>query len=181
MTVAGATLRRQGVTPGGLPFVIRPTLDTDAPELAALIDAIAAEGEFIVAVPGEPDTIEQSARLVSIVLEGGLSLSLEIAGELAGNVMVHRRAGRHLSHVAEIAIIVSNAHRGEGFGRMLLEMAIAWSRAVGLAKLSLQVFPDNHRAIALYRSIGFTDEGLARGEVRMPSGDRDLLLMGLAL
>jgi ribosomal protein S18 acetylase RimI-like enzyme len=181
MTVAGAALRRQGVTRAGRPFVIRPTRDTDAPELAALIDAIAAEGEFIVAVPGEPDTVEQSARLVSIALEGGLSLSLEIDGGLAGNVMVHRRAGRHLSHVAELAIIVSNMQRGEGFGRMLLEMAVAWSRAVGLAKLSLQVFPDNHRAIALYRSIGFTDEGLARGEVRMPSGDRDLLLMGLAL
>jgi RimJ/RimL family protein N-acetyltransferase len=63
----------------------------------------------------------------------------------------------------------------------LMEMAIAWGRAVGLAKLSLQVFPDNARAIALYRSLGFADEGLARGEVRMPSGDRDLLLMALAL
>ena len=30
-------------------------------------------------------------------------------------------------------------------------------------------------------SLGFEEEGLVRGEVRMPSGDRDMLLMGLAL
>ena len=181
MTVAGAALRREGVTRDGRPYVIRPSGDGDAPELAALIDAVAAEGEFIVAVPGEPETIEQSARLVTIVLEGGLSLSLEVDGVLAGNVMVHRRAGRHYAHVGEMAIVVSRPRRREGFGRDLMEMAISWSRAVGLSKLSLQVFPDNLRAIALYRSLGFTDEGLARGEVRMPSGERDLLLMGLRL
>jgi ribosomal protein S18 acetylase RimI-like enzyme len=181
MTVAGAVLRREGVTRDGRPFLIRPSRDGDAPELAALIDAVAAEGEFIVALPGEPETLEQSARLISIVLEGGLSLSLEVDGVVAGNVLVHRRAGKHYSHVGEMAIVVSNKQRRAGFGRMLSEMAIAWARAVGLAKLSLQVFPDNARAIALYRSLGFADEGLARGEVRMPGGDRDLLLMGLAL
>ena len=63
----------------------------------------------------------------------------------------------------------------------MLEMAIAWSRQVGIAKLSLQVFTRNDRAIALYRSLGFVDEGVARGEVRMPAGDRDLLLMALRL
>jgi ribosomal protein S18 acetylase RimI-like enzyme len=181
MSVAGGTLRREGVTRTGRPFVIRPTRDTDAPELAALIDAVAAEGEFLVAVPGERDTIRQSARIASIVQEGGLSLTLEVDGALAGNVMVHRRAGTHYSHVAEIAIVVSNTFRREGFGRALMEMAIAWSQAVGVAKLSLQVFPDNVHAIALYRSLEFVDEGVAGGEVRMPSGDRDVLLMARAL
>jgi len=181
MTVAGAVLRREGVTRDGRPFVIRPSRDGDAPELAALIDAVAGEGEFIVALPGEPETLEQSARLISIALEGGLSLSLEVDGIVAGNVLVHRRAGKHYSHVGEMAIVVSNERRRAGFGRMLMEMAIAWARAVGLAKLSLQVFPDNAPAIALYRSLGFADEGLAKREVRMPGGDRDLLLMGLVL
>jgi len=181
MTVTETLLRREGVTGNGRPYVIRPSRDGDAPGLASLIDTVAAEGEFIVAVPGEQETIEQSARLVSIVLEGGLALTLEIDGVVAGNVLVHRRAGGHYAHVAEIAIIVGNGWRGAGFGRSLLEMAIAWSRTVGIAKLSLQVFTDNARAIALYRSLGFLDEGVARGEVRMPSGDRDLLLMALPL
>jgi ribosomal protein S18 acetylase RimI-like enzyme len=181
MTAAGAALRREGLTRSGRPYLIRPSRDADAPGLASLINAVAAEGELIAAVPGEPDTIEQSSRLVSIVLEGGLTLTLEVDGVPAGNLMVQRRAGRHYAHVGEIAILVSNAERGAGLGRCLMEMAISWARAVGLAKLSLRVFPDNQRAIALYRSLGFQDEGLVKGEVRMPSGDRDMLLMGLTL
>jgi ribosomal protein S18 acetylase RimI-like enzyme len=181
MTSERLGLRREGLTSRGRPYLIRPSEDSDAPGFAALIEAVAGEGELIAAVPGEPDTIEQSLRLVSIVLEGGLSLTLEVDGVPAGNVMVQRRAGRHYAHVGEIAILVSNGQRGCGLGRSLMEMAIAWGRAVGLAKLALRVFPDNGRAIALYRSLGFEDEGLVRGEVRMPSGDRDMLLMGLAL
>jgi ribosomal protein S18 acetylase RimI-like enzyme len=181
MTMTRPVLRREGVTRNGRPYMIRPSQDADAPGLARLIDAVAGEGELIAAVPGEPDTIEQSARLVSIVLEGGLSLTLEVDGIPAGHVMVQRRAGRHYAHVGEIAILVSNAQRGFGLGRILMEMAIDWGRAVGLAKISLRVFPDNARAIALYRSLGFEEEGLARREVRMPGGDRDMLLMGLAL
>jgi ribosomal protein S18 acetylase RimI-like enzyme len=181
MTASRPMLRREGITPDGRPYVIRPSEDADAPGLAALIDAVAGEGELIAAVPGEPDTIEQSVRLVSIVLEGGLTLTLEVDGIPSGHVMVQRRAGRRYAHVGEIAILVSNAQRGAGFGRSLMAMAIDWSRAVGLAKLTLRVFPDNQRAIGLYRSLGFQDEGIATGEVRMPSGDRDLLVMGLAL
>ncbi len=181
MTSSRPVLRREGLTRGGRPYVIRPSQEGDAVGLAALIDEVAAEGELIAAVPGEPDTIEQSARLVSIVVEGGLTLTLEVDGVPAGHVLVHRRAGSHYAHVGEIAILVSNAERGAGLGRSLMEMAIAWGDAVGLAKLSLRVFPDNQRAIALYRSLGFEDEGLVRGEVRMPSGDRDMLLMGLRL
>ena len=181
MTPVQPVLRRDGVTRSGRPFLIRPSRDDDAPALAALIDAVAGEGELIAAVPGEPDTIEQSAQLVSIVLDGGLTLTLEVGGEPAGHLMVQRRAGRHYAHVGEIAILVSNGERGAGLGRSLMEMAIAWGRAVGLAKLSLRVFPDNRRAIGLYRSLGFQEEGLVKGEVRMPSGDRDMLLMGLAL
>jgi ribosomal protein S18 acetylase RimI-like enzyme len=181
MTTTSPVLRREGITPSGRPYLIRPSQDGDAPALAALIDAVAGEGELLAMVPGEPDTIEQSSRLVSIVLEGGLTLTLEVDGVPEGHVMVQRRAGAHYAHVGEIAILVSNAQRGTGLGRALMEMAIAWGAAVGLAKLSLRVFPDNRRAIGLYRSLGFEDEGLVRGEVRMPSGDRDMLLMGLAL
>jgi ribosomal protein S18 acetylase RimI-like enzyme len=181
MTPARPVLRREGVTPDGRPYLVRPSRDDDAAGLAELIDAVAGEGELIAAVPGEPDTIEQSARLVSVVLEGGLTLTLEIDGVPAGHVMVLRRAGAHYAHVGEIAILVSNAYRGVGLGRLLMEMAIEWGRAVGLAKLTLRVFPDNTRAISLYRSLRFRDEGLVTGEVRMPSGDRDMLLMGLTL
>lgn len=181
MSAGSALLRRDGVARDGRLYRIRPSREDDAPALAGLRAAVAAEGGYLPDEPSEPGTLEQTARLIALAVEGGLSLSAEADGEVVAHVMVQRRSGPHRAHVGEIAIIVRNSWRGVGVGRALMDVAIAWGRAVGLAKLALSAFPGNARAIGLYRSLGFVDEGLARGEVRMRDGDRDLLLMGLAL
>jgi RimJ/RimL family protein N-acetyltransferase len=54
-------------------------------------------------------------------------------------------------------------------------MAAAWS--VGIEKLSLAVFAENQRAIALYKSCGFVEEGRRKGEFRVGGRAVDDLLM----
>jgi RimJ/RimL family protein N-acetyltransferase len=49
-------------------------------------------------------------------------------------------------------------------------------------KLSLEVFPSNEAAIALYRKFGFVEEGRLRSHYRRQSGELwDVLVMGLLL
>jgi RimJ/RimL family protein N-acetyltransferase len=180
MTQRAALLRREG-TVSGKRYLVRPSQSEDARALAELRDLVAAEGDFIAAVPGEHSSLEEELAMTALVSEGGLTLTLEVDGAITGHLMVRRRRGPRYSHGGEIAIIVHNAQRGFGFGRMMMEMAIDWAGAVGINKLSLAVFPDNARAIGLYRSLGFVEEGVARAEVRMPDGQRDLLLMALLL
>ena len=175
-----ALLRREGIQEGHR-YLVRPSVSEDAAALTELRDAVAAEGDLIAAVPGERSALEEELSLIGLVGEGGLSLTLDVDDAVAGHLMVRRRRGPRFDHVGEIAIIVHNTQRGLGFGRTLMQVAIDWAGAVGITKLSLGVFPDNERAIRLYRSLGFVDEGIARGEVRMPDGERDLLLMGLRL
>ncbi|MDB5068215.1 MAG: Acetyltransferase domain, partial [Chloroflexi bacterium] len=43
------------------------------------------------------------------------------------------------------------------------------------------VFPENRRALALYRSMGFEEEGRLRDHLRTGGQERDLVLMGLLL
>jgi RimJ/RimL family protein N-acetyltransferase len=62
-----------------------------------------------------------------------------------------------------------------------VDTAIDWARAVRLGKLTLGVFPENLRAVALYRSVGFVEEGRLRRHLRVGEEERDLLLMGLQL
>ena len=50
-----------------------------------------------------------------------------------------------------------------------------------IGKLTLGVFPENVRAISLYRAVGFVEEGRLRGHLRVGGEERDLLLMGLLL
>jgi ribosomal protein S18 acetylase RimI-like enzyme len=181
MTARAALLRREGTIAPARHYLVRPTSSDDAAALVELRDTVAAEGDFIAAVPGERSALQEGLALAGLVSEGGLSLTLEVDAVVAGHVMVRRRSGPHYSHTGELAIIVHNSARGVGMGRLLMEVAIEWARAVRLTKLSLGVFPSNHRAIALYRSLGFVEEGIAWSEVRMPDGDKDLMIMGLLL
>ena len=181
MTTRLALLRRIGTTRDGRAYLIRPSAADDAAALVALRDAIAGEGNLIAALPGERTAVEEALLLSTLLSEGGVALTLVVGGEVAGQLLVSRRAERFHSHIGELAIIVGKSWRGVGAGRALMETAIDWARAVGLAKLSLAVFSDNERAIALYRSMGFTEEGLRRRQVLLPTGPRDLLLMGLHL
>lgn len=72
--------------------------------------------------------------------------------------------------------------RGRGAGTALLERVIRWSRDQGAHKVSLQVWPHNQRAMALYARAGFEVEGVLRGHYRRRSGELwDAVLMGLSL
>ena len=176
-----ALLRREGTTGDGRSFLIRPAAAEDAAALVALRDEVAAEGGLIAATPGERSTLEEELSLTTLVGEGGLPLTLVVGGEVSGQLLVSRRRERYHSHLGEVAIIVNNRCRGLGLGRRLMETAVDWARAVGLTKLSLAVFTTNERAIRLYRSMGFEEEGTRRAHVLLPDGPRDILVMALHL
>lgn len=178
----GPLLRREGVSRSGRGWLIRPTrADEDAAELVAIRDEIAAEGELVAAVPGERTVLEESLALANLAAGGGLAVTLEVEGRIAGHLMVERRRGRYEQHRGELSISIRAGYRGDGLGRALMETALDWARAVGLRKLSLGVFPGNAGALALYRSVGFVEEGVLRGHLHLPEGDRDLVVMGLQL
>jgi GNAT superfamily N-acetyltransferase len=60
---------------------------------------------------------------------------------------------RPLLNVHDIAVTAS--HRGRGVGRALLACAENEARLRGCCKLTLEALDGNHRAIGLYRSVGF--------------------------
>jgi len=181
MIPATPLLRRTGRTRAGREFVIRPAGADDAAGLVALRDAVAAEGIWVAAEPGERTVLEESLALAGLVSHGGLALVAEVEGRLAAQLAVHRRQGRYEGHRGDLSITVARDDREQGLGRALVETAVDWSRAVRLGKLTLGVFPENLRAIALYRSVGFVEEGTLRRHLRVGAEERDLLLMGLLL
>jgi ribosomal protein S18 acetylase RimI-like enzyme len=50
-------------------------------------------------------------------------------------------------------------YRGKGIGRALAVKTIQAARAAGIERVELEVFASNTTAIALYRSLGFKEEG----------------------
>ena len=50
---------------------------------------------------------------------------------------------------------VAPAFRRRGFGEQLLAAGLTWARELGLESISLDVFPVNTAAVALYQAAGF--------------------------
>lgn len=181
MTTRTALLRREGDTRDGRRFLLRPAHERDAAGVVALQDSVAAEGGLIAAAPGSRSVVEEVVSHDALLAGGGLSIVVEVEGALAGHLEVRRGTDSHTAHRGELAIIVGNEYRGQGLGRLLMETAVEWSRAVGLATLSLAVFSTNARAISLYRAVGFVSAGSGPTRIRTHDGERDLLLMNLTL
>nr|WP_192037343.1 ribosomal protein S18-alanine N-acetyltransferase [Halomonas sp. YLGW01] len=105
---------------------------------------------------------------------------LDEGGALIGYAVLAR-----LPFEAELqAITVAPAARRRGVARALLEALISTATTWGSERLLLEVRASNAPALALYRGLGFIEEGRRRGYYPSSeaSGPReDALLMGCAL
>lgn len=86
---------------------------------------------------------------------------------VVGMISLHRFTGRQ-RHVAGLGMFVHPAFHGRGIGTRLMEAALdAAGREWQVARVELQVYPDNEPALRLYRRFGFREEGrLARFAIR---------------
>ena len=66
-------------------------------------------------------------------------------------------------------------------GTALLRHALDWARSVGVQKVTLEVFASNDPALALYRKLGFEEEGRRRREFLIDGNLIDGVLMALWL
>ena len=102
-----------------------------------------------------------------------------VAG-LAGFQIVGRED--KLKHRASFGISLDRAFWGLGIGRAMTRACIECARAAGYAQLELDVMADNERALALYRSEGFTEYGRnPRGFRSRYTGWQESVLMRLEL
>jgi RimJ/RimL family protein N-acetyltransferase len=52
-----------------------------------------------------------------------------------------------------------------------------WAREQDITRMALGVFPGNARAKALYRALGYEDEGVERAGMAFPEGEQDVIRM----
>lgn len=99
------------------------------------------------------DQIESDDRTV---------LAAEVAGSVAGFVTVSQTthwSGDVDGYIGEL--VVSPESEGHGIGSELVEAACRWCRGQGLSRVFVQTGAANTRAIDLYHSLDFEDEGVS--------------------
>ena len=154
---------------------IRNARDEDAPILAAAEREIARIPGRLASRPDElGDEVFREKILKLSTGERGVYLVAEDGGRIVGHAFVERHSLAVTSHVVALTVAVHEGSQGRGFGRRLLNELIRWSTSnPNVEKIELHVRSSNHRAIALYESLGFVEEG--RKTKRLKLGPDDYL------
>lgn len=164
---------------------IRLLTEDDAAEARRIFPISHGESDFLMYMPGEFDlSLEQEQAFIRERVENprALLLCAELDGQLIALAGAQAPKYKRMAHQAELGITVLKEFWRQGLGRKLTLCIIEWANVEGLRKLTLRVFADNERAHALYRSLGFTQEGILKEDALRTDGSySDTIVMGLRL
>ena len=158
---------------------IRVARARDANALVDLAESVGAEPEAWLIADGDWRSVAQERRYLRLAARSrhvGVFVA-ESEGRIVGRLTIARDGHPASRHVADVGLMVARAARGRGVGTALLASADDWSRASGIAKIELHVFPHNLPAIALYESLGYRREGYRTRHFRRGDELVDAILM----
>lgn len=103
-------------------------------------------------------------------------------GAVVGYCVVDRSRPAWMRHVAELRVMVGDAMRGKGLGRVLTTHAFRAASEMGVEKLVAQMTSDQRPAISAFQNLGFQNEALLRDQVKDRDGKTyDLLVLARAV
>jgi RimJ/RimL family protein N-acetyltransferase len=158
-------------------LIVRPAVPADADALVELGRDVAAEPELWLTYDrtrgDERRNVRGAQRDANVAV-----LLAETEEGVVGRLSIARDRSPLSRHVAEFGLMVAASARRRGIGSALMEEAMNWARDRGIVRLELTVFPHNAPAIALYRKLGFQEEGILRRRYLIDGRYVDAMLMG---
>lgn len=126
---------------------------------------------LLVARPGEIPVEAFTAKIEALVSRGRYVVA-ELDDAVVGHAFLEPIAPfAAVSHVFQLTIVVHPGHLGRGIGTALLEDLFSWARRdPRVQRIELRVRATNERAISLYRTFGFVEEGRFKERIALPDG-----------
>ncbi len=139
---------------------IRRARPEDAPLLAAAERSVARTPGRLASTPEEITDGGIRATIEKLADGRGAFFVAEDGGRLVGHALLEPLPLTATSHVVRLTIVVHEGNERRGIGRALMNELLSWARSnPRVDKVELQVRSSNEAAIALYRSLGFVEEG----------------------
>ena len=158
------------------PLTIRATRADDAPRLRALrVEALTSSPTSFGSAAEDVDTFDWT-RIATGSADDAVFVA-EHDGNLVGMTGIRRSARRKEVHFGFIwGVFVQPAHRRRGVAQALLNAAVEWARASGVAIVKLTVVPESG-ARGCYERCGFRVTGTDPACIRVDGRYYDELLM----
>lgn len=151
--------------------VVRTAELGDAAAVLAVAASITEDTAFTISLPGEFNmTVDQEKVWLENHLNspGNLALVAEVSGSIAGVLNFQSGSRRRVAHQGTFGVRVLEEWRDRGIGRGLIVTLLDWATdSPRVEKVCLEVFATNDRAIALYRGLGFREEGRRSKSIKL--------------
>lgn len=142
----------------------------DAEALLEIQREVVSENEFMISVLEEfEETTEQQRSWIQKILENERETIIvaEIKGKVIGLIVFRSKNTKRLAHTGYFTTMIKKDYRDMGIGKLLIKELLNWAEQNPLIeKVSLGVLSTNQRAITLYKSVGFVEEGRKIKEVK---------------
>lgn len=103
----------------------------------------------------------------------------EVDGKVVGSCGLHGSTSPRARHRFGLGMSVHDAYQGRGLGKRLMAAALDLAdNYLGAERVELDVYTDNTRAIHLYKSFGFEEEGVLRAMAFRDGAYVDAVQMG---
>lgn len=143
--------------------LIRTAKAEDALRILQIQNEVVLEGAFLITVAEEfTKTVVQQKEWIEGILatDRATILVAETTSGVVGWIVCLSPDRRRLTHTASLGMMIEKEYRNMGIGKQLMEAMVKWAKLnPALEKLALGVFSTNERAIALYKKVGFVEEG----------------------
>lgn len=152
---------------------VRPATVDDAREVAAVLNAVIAEGG--VTLFDRPFSPEEEATFISSLSPRSALFVAEVDNTIAGlqSLDLFSNVAPSVAHVATMGTWLRRDVRGQGIGRLLALESFRFAERHGYTKIVVHVLSGNERALRFYRGLGFAPIGIARKQVRLADGFHD--------
>ncbi len=170
----------------GLECCLRSGEERDGQAVYDNFNLTHAQTDFLLSYPEENSfDAEQEGRFLQEKADSEREAELVavIAGKIVGTAGIEAVGVKYkVRHRASFGISVDKAFWNLGIGRALMTACIECARQAGYAQLELEAVAENARALALYRSVGFTEYGRnPLGFRSRAAGYQEIVSMRLAL
>ncbi len=175
-------------TKDGVKIELRSPSEADAQAFIDFCTQIYSTSPYLITKPDEftPDLEKQKAWIQDLRSNTGAVCITAIHNDkIVGNIDFRNNGNRsRLAHKGQFGMGVLSDWRGKGVGALLVQKLTEWARQQDnpIEKIELGVLAKNEPAIALYKKMGFTEEGRLRMGIKLESGEYiDEILMGYIL